>query len=1278
MVSGYMNSMLQTLYHLPVFRELLYSLPTDADSGGSVPLSLQRVFYHLQTTATAVSTKHLTQAFGWNSLESWQQHDVQEFSRVLLDAISERVKKTDMEGKPDALFAGKSQMYVECVHVPYKSERVETYLDLAMNVKGCRGLRESFDQYVEVEMLDKDNAYRAEQFGLQEARKGSRFLTFPPVLQLQLKRFEYNFERDMNVKVNDRFEFPTLLDLSQYIYEAPTAAAPPAPSSTDPSSSSPSPVPFPASPPPPPSSSVDDPALYYLHSVLVHSGSGHGGHYYSFIRPFFQGVPYAESGWYKFDDETVTTATEEEATVGNYGGDVRGGAYFPLGRMSMSNANAYMLVYVRKSVVDAQLHMGAAHAALDVDQSLLSNGEHKEGEEGGVGEVKASAAMEAEVKEAAMAEENGVEEKKKMDVDAELAPAQADSTEAAQEDAKMVEEGKESGPGGAGEVAGETEETPLPVPIPVPLPPALLQRFQREEKEQAELLERKRRAHLFMELKVLSEERLIELSERTGMGIELRVGKEVGEDYQYDVPLVPVRVQKAHTLKEALQRRAEWTAEEDWKAAGMVELDVAQYWRLTARSNETERPNNCYFLSSLDHLSDMKAKAVYIRSCEWDDAWPQWSGGRAFTEQNVSNEKSEGDRCLLLLKWFDVEQQRMTWKGSLMVLKKLRMKEVKEYAYRMMKRRGLWTPKGQRAPPQHMEVEVKEAERTAITGHQELEEGKQAQQQEGTEDDEVPPMVVWEEENVVNDRITPLPDTKVVSDAYLRNGDLLCLQHAYTAEELDELRGHHTLSQSQQHALHVPAGASPAAVPAAAMAFFADAPSYLHYLYNRIMVEFRLIPYTPPTKEKPSPTNSTFRVELSKANTLREVLNRLSAHVGVEQGRLQLCKPSPLSRFQPDYITFDKGMGLEVVNGTERTTLDDVIDSSEPVLYYEVLEFNPQLLHDHFAFNCLYITRQLREEPVRVLVRKTATFADLELVVKDKLAALRRERAEKERKEGEAADEGSAAADEMKQDGPAAVEGVSSSSHDDERKEGEGDGPNGLACNFFCLSILDKQLKEFRSHELVSRFQESVRVVKSLELCVEEQSEEQVQLQHQRVQLQQRKQQQKAAARAAAAAAAAADAANPSASSDSSDSEDDDDSPEPALPQPMYIYRFIPQSPAMYRLYSHPFTVVLPIACTVAQLFTAITHRLAHPQPHKLRLGWLSAIGWMEAKPDGDDAQRPVSDCMHTYNLGGIGVFDPDHAKGEKAGAVHGLTGLAGRTHSLWRSNNSAVKIYQQ
>lgn len=74
-------------------------------------------------------------------------------------------------------------------------------LDIQLNVKGMKNLYESFKDYVAVETLDGENKYMAEGYGLQDAKKGIVFQSFPPVLHLQLKRFEYDIQRDAMVKV---------------------------------------------------------------------------------------------------------------------------------------------------------------------------------------------------------------------------------------------------------------------------------------------------------------------------------------------------------------------------------------------------------------------------------------------------------------------------------------------------------------------------------------------------------------------------------------------------------------------------------------------------------------------------------------------------------------------------------------------------------------------------------------------------------------------------------------------------------------------------------------------------------------------------------------------------------------------------------------------------------------------------------------------------------------------------------------------------------------------
>ncbi|CAA6667135.1 unnamed protein product [Spirodela intermedia] len=316
----YMNSLLQTLYHIPYFRKAVYHMPTTENDmpSGSIPLALQSLFYKLQYSDNSVATKELTKSFGWDTYDSFMQHDVQELNRVLCEKLEDKMKGTVVEGTIQHLFEGHHMNYIECINVDYKSTRKESFYDLQLDVKGCRDVYASFDKYVEVEQLEGDNKYHAEQYGLQDAKKGVLFIDFPPVLQLQLKRFEYDFLRDTMVKINDRYEFPLQLDLDRENgkYLSPEADR-----------------------------SVRN--LYTLHSVLVHSGGVHGGHYYAFIRPTLS------DQWFKFDDERVTKEDTKRALEEQYGGEEE----LPQANPGFNNtpfkftkySNAYMLVYIRES-----------------------------------------------------------------------------------------------------------------------------------------------------------------------------------------------------------------------------------------------------------------------------------------------------------------------------------------------------------------------------------------------------------------------------------------------------------------------------------------------------------------------------------------------------------------------------------------------------------------------------------------------------------------------------------------------------------------------------------------------------------------------------------------------------------------------------------------------------------------------------------------------------------------------------------------------------------------
>jgi len=164
----YMNSLLQSLYCTTYFRKAVYQIPTEDDEPiKSVSLALQRVFYQLQTSNTPVGTTELTKSFGWDSIDSFMQHDVQEFNRVLQDNLEGKMKGTKADGAITKLFVGKMKSYIKCVNVDYESSRVEDYYDIQLNVKGCKTLRDSFKDYIQEETLEGDNKYQAEGYGLQ-------------------------------------------------------------------------------------------------------------------------------------------------------------------------------------------------------------------------------------------------------------------------------------------------------------------------------------------------------------------------------------------------------------------------------------------------------------------------------------------------------------------------------------------------------------------------------------------------------------------------------------------------------------------------------------------------------------------------------------------------------------------------------------------------------------------------------------------------------------------------------------------------------------------------------------------------------------------------------------------------------------------------------------------------------------------------------------------------------------------------------------------------------
>eukprot|EP01054_Gregarina_sp_Poly1_P004590 Gregarina_sp_Poly_1__4589@NODE_245_length_10761_cov_123_252572_g215_i0_p1_GENE_NODE_245_length_10761_cov_123_252572_g215_i0NODE_245_length_10761_cov_123_252572_g215_i0_p1_ORF_typecomplete_len1510_score242_75UCH/PF00443_29/1_1e68UCH_1/PF13423_6/2_8e19USP7_C2/PF14533_6/0_0001_NODE_245_length_10761_cov_123_252572_g215_i044278956 len=254
----------------------------EASDRNNLLRALQKIFYALGDggAKSPVPCEDLLVSFGWNSADLFTQHDAQELNRLLCDRLEEKMKGTVAEGSIKKLFGGELEVFIKCLDVPYESKRKEVFYDLQLDIQNLESIGKSLNKYVEVEVLDGDNKYHAEGHGPQRAKKGVRFLKFPPVLQFHLKRFEFDLQTMDMIKLDDHFEFPEAVNFDDW---CPNAGE------------------------------------YRLFAVDVHQGDVHQGHYYTFIKTF-DSEDLRSDLWLKFDDENVCLVDKYTAVDSNYGG----------------------------------------------------------------------------------------------------------------------------------------------------------------------------------------------------------------------------------------------------------------------------------------------------------------------------------------------------------------------------------------------------------------------------------------------------------------------------------------------------------------------------------------------------------------------------------------------------------------------------------------------------------------------------------------------------------------------------------------------------------------------------------------------------------------------------------------------------------------------------------------------------------------------------------------------------------------------------------------------
>ncbi|CAL1540522.1 unnamed protein product [Lymnaea stagnalis] len=235
-----------------------------------------------------------------------RQEDAHEFLRFVVDHLQQSClngeSKLDQLSKDttviNQIFGGYLRSQVTCLRCHAKSNTFDPFMDISLDIKGVNTVEDALAKFVKPETLEQENAYKCPNCKHKvRAQKRFSIQKAPNVLTLQLNRFD--FHRHLSGKITRFIKYPEKINLRNYM-----------------------------------SQRQDEPILYHLYGVLVHSGhSSEHGHYYSYVKS-------PSKTWYCMNDSVV-----HQAAYNN-----------------VFNADAYVLFYARIKTNSSSNGMPSAYS----------------------------------------------------------------------------------------------------------------------------------------------------------------------------------------------------------------------------------------------------------------------------------------------------------------------------------------------------------------------------------------------------------------------------------------------------------------------------------------------------------------------------------------------------------------------------------------------------------------------------------------------------------------------------------------------------------------------------------------------------------------------------------------------------------------------------------------------------------------------------------------------------------------------------------------------------
>ncbi|KAI5959656.1 hypothetical protein CANMA_004092 [Candida margitis] len=315
----FMSSTLQTFVHNPIIKSQFFNndfhyfnckylhdqdiSDTIGEQNACITCSIDLIFKELFTSSTNEGfgiTNLLTTAwYKQKSLAGFQEQDAHEFWQFILNEFHQDHTRIQTQMNDDApmeetctcithsTFSFELQSCVKCNSCKGVTETVDPMIDLSLEINHLKK-KENIDLYDCLDLFTSEEKLEAmisckQCSAKSQATKTLKLKSIPPVLSIQLKRFNHNIINDTSSKVETPVKVPLYLNIAPYCVDQGSAKD----------------------------------TVFELFSVICHIGSVNTGHYVVYTKN-------AQGQWLKFDDSVVSIVDQSDVV----------------------NSNAYLLYYI--------------------------------------------------------------------------------------------------------------------------------------------------------------------------------------------------------------------------------------------------------------------------------------------------------------------------------------------------------------------------------------------------------------------------------------------------------------------------------------------------------------------------------------------------------------------------------------------------------------------------------------------------------------------------------------------------------------------------------------------------------------------------------------------------------------------------------------------------------------------------------------------------------------------------------------------------------------------